>query len=221
MARDKAYAVWIGNHQSQRSGERLRRLNEGHGHAEKLFAETVWWPAFGNFDSLHPEYEVFDFKDGSRFLDFAYIQGVARICIEIDGFGPHRRDIDRRQFSDELTRQNHLVIDGWIVIRFSYDDVKEKPRHCQQLLLQLMGRLAGMQGKTGTDLTVMEKEAVRLVFRQNGVITPGELFRHLGLGRRKGMQLIENLLEKKWLIPATGSLRIRTYRLNGERRLPF
>jgi hypothetical protein len=144
-----------------------------------------------------------------------------RICIEIDGFGPHRRDIDRRQFSDELTRQNLLVVDGWIVIRFSYDDVKEKPRHCQQLLLQLMGRLAGEHRKSGADLTLMEKEAVRMAFRQNGAVTPGELFRHLGLGRRKGRQLIEGLLEKKWFFPASGSQRIRAYRLNGERQLTF
>lgn len=211
---------WIREHQKRRSGERLRRLNEGHAYAEKWFAETVWWPAFGSFDQLHPEYEVFDFKDGSRFLDFAYIQGGVRICIEIDGFGPHRRDIDRRQFSDELTRQNHLVVDGWIVIRFSYDDVKEKPRHCQQLLLQLMGRLVGDQRKTGADLTLLEKEAVRMAFRQNGV-TPVELFRHLGMGRRKGMQLIDGLLEKKWFIPASGSQRIRLYRLNGDRQLTF
>ncbi|MDF2720418.1 MAG: DNA-binding response regulator [Paenibacillus sp.] len=143
---------------------------------------------------MHPEYEVFDFKDGSRFLDFAFIQGKLRICMEVDGFGPHRRDIDRRQFSDELTRQNQLVVDGWIVLRFSYDDVKEKPRQCQQLLQQLMGRLLGDRHKTEGDLSVLEKEAVRYAFRRNGVVAPGELYRHLSLGRRRGEKLIAELI---------------------------
>jgi hypothetical protein len=61
---DIAYNDFIKKHKKQRRGERLRRLTEGHGHAEKLFMEQVWWPAFGHFDNLHPEYEINDFKDG-------------------------------------------------------------------------------------------------------------------------------------------------------------
>ncbi|WP_342773073.1 DUF559 domain-containing protein [Paenibacillus flagellatus] len=123
---EQAYQQWLLMHRKVRSGERKRRLDEGHGHAEKRFAETVWWPAFETFDHFHPKYEISDFKDGTRFLDFAYLRGTVRICVEIDGYGSHQRDIDRRKFSDERTRQNHLVIDGWKVIRFSYDDVRKR-----------------------------------------------------------------------------------------------
>lgn len=31
---------------------------EGHNHAERLFLEKVWWPAFENFLHLYPEYEI-------------------------------------------------------------------------------------------------------------------------------------------------------------------
>ena len=75
-----------------------------------------------------------DFKDGKRYLDFAYIRPGFRICIEIDGYGPHLKNSSRWQFSDSLERQNQLVIDGWTVLRFSYDQVKEKPRRCQQFV---------------------------------------------------------------------------------------
>ncbi|MEF3301947.1 DNA-binding response regulator [Paenibacillus sp. GYB003] len=216
---EQAYGEWIGKHAGRRRGERLRRFKEGHGHAEKLFAETVWWPAFGSFDKLHPEYEVFDFKDGSRFLDFAYIQGDLRVCVEIDGFGPHRRDADRKQFADELNRQNHLVIDGWLVIRFAYDDVKERPRQCQQTLQQLFGKRLGA-GAEPESLTVLEKEAIRTDARQNGIVRPGALFAHLGVGRKKGNKLIDSLICKKWLDPVPNKFRIRAYQLNDKRRLP-
>lgn len=45
-----------------RKGESLRRLQEGHTHAEQHMLRNVWWPAFGTFASLHPEYEVKDFR---------------------------------------------------------------------------------------------------------------------------------------------------------------
>jgi very-short-patch-repair endonuclease len=48
--------------------------------------------------------------------------------------------LSRQQFSDQLIRQNHLIIDGWKVLRFSLDDVKERPRMCEQLVQQFMGR---------------------------------------------------------------------------------
>ncbi|MGO4272348.1 hypothetical protein AB4Z22_21325 [Paenibacillus sp. TAF58] len=77
------------------SGESQRRLQDGHGHAEKLFLEQVWWPAVGRFDFLHAEYPISDFKDGDRYLDFAYIRGNHLVCIEIDGYKAHHKEINR------------------------------------------------------------------------------------------------------------------------------
>jgi hypothetical protein len=71
---EEEYEKFVHYHLKQRKGERMRRLKEGHGYAEKLFAERVWWPAFEKFRDLHPEYEVFDFKDGHRYLDYAFIR---------------------------------------------------------------------------------------------------------------------------------------------------
>lgn len=140
---DEVYDHFIHRHIQVRSGERVRRLQKGQGHAEKLFLEHVWWPAFGHFDHLHPEYEITDFKDGFRYLDFAYIRPGVQLAIEIEGYGPHLRDISREQFSDQCRRQNDLIIDGWKVLRYSYDDIREMPRFCQQKLHQFMGRWLG------------------------------------------------------------------------------
>ncbi|WP_261303298.1 hypothetical protein [Paenibacillus andongensis] len=73
MLFDASYEKFMHLQMKTRSGESLRRLQEGHGHAEKLFLEQVWWPAVGRFDFLHAEYQVSDFKDGDRYLDFAFI----------------------------------------------------------------------------------------------------------------------------------------------------
>jgi hypothetical protein len=159
----EAYHTFLREHARSRQGERFRRLTEGHGFAEKLFAEQVWWPAFGNFDDLHPEYEISDFRDGSRFLDFAWLRNTVRLAIEIDGFGPHSQKISRSQFSDQWMRQNHLIIDGWKVVRlFSYDDVKERPRMCEQLIQQFMGKWFGHKPVYHKRISSEEKEIIRL-----------------------------------------------------------
>lgn len=119
----RAHAEFIKFHSCRRRGERLRRLREGHGHAERRFLERVWWPTFGHLHFLHPEYEIADFHDGNRFLDFAFLRGRIRLAIEVDGYGAHVSKPSRRQFADQLDRQNHLILDGWALLRFSYDQV--------------------------------------------------------------------------------------------------
>src|SRR5690606_32929827 len=107
---------------------------------------------------LHPEYEVKDFFDGFRYLDFAYIRGSIRIAIEIDGYGTHLANISRRQFCDQWVRHMHLLNDNWIVIRIGYDDIAERPRLWIQLLQQMIGRLFGDEYGPGASLSAEERD---------------------------------------------------------------
>lgn len=211
------YQRFIDFHRRRRKGERLQRLKNGHGFAEKLFLENVWWPTFGHFEHLHPEYEINDYKDGYRYLDFAYLQGYFRMAIEIDGFGPHWRNITKWHFSDHCQRQNHLVIDGWNVIRLPYDDVNEHPRLCQQTIQQLMGRW--LSNTTSTNVaTVLEREVIRFVTRSMKPITPRDICGFLRVGPDYAQRLLHELTRKEWLQPASGNVRIRSYRLHPSRR---
>jgi hypothetical protein len=210
MRFEQVYETFLQYHLKVRMGERLRRLKEGHSHAEKLFLENVWWPSFGHLNHLHPEYEVNDFKDGKRYLDFAYIRPPFRACFEVDGFGPHSRDISRWQFGDNLIRQNHLVIDGWKVIRFAYDDIKDQPRRCQQVIQQLIGRWLGEQ-TLDLELHYVEKEIIRMAVRKGDLITPGEVGSHLRVSGRHARKLLSVLASKQLIRPASGTQRIRSY----------
>ncbi|MEQ4484399.1 hypothetical protein [Cohnella silvisoli] len=156
-----AYEAFLEKHRKARKGERLRRLIEGHGFLEKLILENVWWPAIGHFDHLHPEYEVSDFRDGTRFLDYAFLPGVVRLNIEGDGLETHARKISLAGFDDDRIRQNHLILDGWKVLRFTHNRVKERPRLCQQMLFAVHGN------------DLWQAECRRI-------------FRHSTLARRKG-----------------------------------
>jgi predicted DNA-binding protein (UPF0251 family) len=217
MVFDEAYDQFILYHLKHRKGEAKRRIKEGLGHAEKLFLEHVWWPAIGNFNQLYPEFEIQDFQDGFRYLDFAFIRESFRICFEIDGFGPHSRDANRKQFADHLLRQNHLIIDDWKVIRFAYDDVYERPRRCQQIIQQMMGHWFG-DTKPKVTLTSDEKEIIRLAKQKEKPITPSEVSIQLGVCRRTAQKLLHQLLTKQLFTAAgDGSKRIRSYRLRPTR----
>lgn len=216
MAFEQDYTVFLQQHMKLRSGEGLRRLKEGHKHGEKLFLEQVWWPAVGNLEHLIPEYEVKDFKDGTRYLDFAYIRGLYRICFEIDGYGPHCRDVSRWQFADNLLRQNHMVMDGWKIFRFSYDDIVEKPRRCQQLVQQMLGRWFSGEDVSPAALNMKEQAVLRLALYREQPLTPSDISRDLGVSLRTAWKLLQDLTSAKWLLPASGNVRIRSYRINSD-----
>ncbi|PYF07634.1 response regulator transcription factor [Ureibacillus chungkukjangi] len=220
MGFDEEYQGFLNAHLQARSGERLRRLQEGHNQAEMLFLKQVWWPIFFNFKYLHPEYEVDDFKDGKRYLDYAYIRPGIRICFEVDGYGPHLKSISRWQFSDNLERQNQLVIDGWTVIRFSYDQVKEQPRRCQQIVQQVIGQWLGDE-QNQTALSTVEKEVLRLAIRKGEAIYPKEVEKYLRLSDKTVRNILSRLVEKKMLLPASGIKRVRSYRLGVQIKHPI
>jgi very-short-patch-repair endonuclease len=211
----QAFEAWMEKHRRSSKGERKRRLLRTSNHAEKLFIKQVWWPAFGQFTGLNPEFEVRDYKDGWRYLDFAFITEGFRLCIEIDSYGTHWRDVNRYQFADHLMRQNHLVIDGWLVLRFSYDDILEKPRVCQQILQQLMGRWSVMRTTQYQSLSPAEQVIMRLAASLTKPITPLFAATELGLHRTTIMRHFQSLVKKGLLIPfRTDVKRICSYRIN-------
>src|SRR5690606_8619544 len=114
---EKQYEAWMAKQIEESSPLRRKKLLE-HGHAEKALLRDILWPVLRSFEYLHAEYEVSDFKDGVRFLDYAYLRPPRRVDIEADGRGTHGNFADQQKFSDDLMRQNHLVLDEWAVIRF-------------------------------------------------------------------------------------------------------
>lgn len=191
------HRTWSEEHLAKRRGERRRRLEEGgHGHAEREMLRTVWFPAFGHFQHLHPEYEVTDFHGGTRFIDLAYLRSPYRIVIEIDGYGPHQ-DASRRQFCDERVRSALLVNDGWIVIRIGYDDLKERPRLWQQILQQLIGKLYGHSDEQVQELYSQEREIVRLAGELGRPIRVADVKRFLRCGYLRARKHLDLLEEKK------------------------
>jgi hypothetical protein len=56
-------------------------------------------------------------------LDLAY--PALRIAIELDG-GVHMQPAT---FREDRRRQNAIVLDGWLILRFTWDDFRSRPDH--------------------------------------------------------------------------------------------
>ncbi|MEX1028694.1 MAG: DNA-binding response regulator [Paenibacillaceae bacterium] len=194
---------FIAAHMKSRKGESLRRLRTGHGFAEKLFLRNVWWPTIGHYDYLYPEYECSDFKDGSRYLDFAYIRPPFRINIEIDGYQSHAKNIDRWRFADNLIRQNHLMLDGWKVLRFAKDHIEDQPRLCQQIIQQMMGRWFA-ERQSQSNLTADERDILRIAARLGRPVTAKDIRSQLPLGENYTRKLLHQLTNNGILSSAGG-----------------
>ncbi len=211
---DHAHQRWMQEHIRAAKGERKRKLLEGLSFAENLFVRQ-WWEAFGNFDHLHPQYEVRDFKDGVRFIDFAYIHAGVRLCIEIDPFGTHApRNLSRWDYDDGLDRHNDLVLDEWRVLRFSLDQLKEKPRKCQQKLQQCLGKWGAVRDPSLPQHPI-DQAIVNLLRTTDNALSSSDIARILGWSNSTIARRLRQLLSLQYVTAdSEGQIRKTKYRFN-------
>ncbi|NGZ77742.1 DUF559 domain-containing protein [Saccharibacillus alkalitolerans] len=204
---ESAHRLFLDQHLNGRTGERRDRLQRGHREAEQLFCRNVWWPLRHNFDCLHPEYEVTDWRGLRYFCDFAWITPHVMLVIEIKGFGPHVQDMDRRKFCREMNRETFLTAMGFQVISFAYDDVAQHPELCVTLLRMVLGRYAALDPARSSSpkATIAEREIIRLACTLGRAIRPIDVVRHLGLDRRTATDLLQNLCKKQAFEEQTGA----------------
>lgn len=202
MEFESAHGEFIKRHLALRSGERKGRLKRGHQYGEKLLLENVWWPLFRSLDHLHPEYEVIDWNRRSQFLDLAFLPPYGRFGLECDGFQSHVKDMDREKFSYSLNRDTYLTANGWTMIHFSFDDVKERPELCRMLLQMVLGPYL-IRAEKESPLEPAEKEVLRLAWSLGRPIRPKDVTDRLKVNYRTARKWLQSLVAKGMLRPIT------------------
>jgi len=210
---EKAYEAWLGLLLEKETNLRVRsRIENGLEHATLEFLRSVWFPVVRNFNHLHPEWEVQDFHNGYRYLDLAFLPGNGvKGGIEIQGYGPHARDLDVRRFKDLCWRHCLLTLDDWTFLPIAYLSIKEEPKRCQQLVLSFMGKFVATD--TPSSFNWLEAECIRYARRLLRPFTPSELATHLGITDHHARRILHNLVIQQALHVASGKQRYRTYAL--------
>ncbi|MCI3922604.1 transcriptional regulator [Paenibacillus sp. TRM 82003] len=196
---------------TERNPRRIEKLKQGLGYGTMMFLKKIWFPVVGNFDHLYAEWEVRDFHGGYRYIDLAYLPGGAKGALEIQGFGPHARDLDVRRFKDLCRRHCLLALDGWIFLPIAFPSIQEEPKQTQQLILSFIGKFVSTDVCAG--LSSAEAETLRFARRLLRPFTPKELAEHLCVSARHARRLLHRLVELQLLHAVSGQDRVRTYRL--------
>lgn len=74
-------------------------------------------------------------------LEFA----EARLVVEVDGRAHHT---DRDRFQKDRTRQNRLVLAGWEVLRFTWEDLVDRPHDVASSVSTKLSELLGRAGRS-------------------------------------------------------------------------
>jgi hypothetical protein len=206
------HAKWLTYHLRRRRGERLRRLQKGYLAPERLLLEKVIFPVLGSLHDIHPEFEVNVPGEAPYFLDFALIRSALRVDFELDGYGPHQRDASRYTFSGDRRRDAWLRGDGWIVLRFSYDDVVENAALLQKLVRRLLVRYE--MRREGLD--IFEVEVLKFALsRRRQVIKVAELIPLMAIGRDRTRKLLREMASRGILrVMGDEPKRVHRYELN-------
>ncbi|GAE36723.1 helicase [Halalkalibacter akibai JCM 9157] len=209
MQFEKKYEEWLQKNLLEEKNHRRREiLEKGLGHGTVEFLRSIWFPTIGNLDHLYPEWEVRDLNNRYRYLDLAYIPNghVGKGCIEIQGYGPHARDLDVRRFKDLCWRHSLLALDGWTLLPIAYLSIIEEPKQCQQLILAFIGKFMSSTNSP-SHLSWLEAEVVRFASRILRPITPTEVSIHLKISARHTRRILHKLVESQILAVASGTER--------------
>ncbi|WP_213413694.1 FaeA/PapI family transcriptional regulator [Xylanibacillus composti] len=201
---EREWNRWMERHIQVRKGERKQRLLNELGHGEMKFLREIWFPVRRSLDRLHPEYEVKDHQGKPRFLDFAYVSEHVKVGFDVQGYGPHGRDVSRWRFADERKRTAFLLGMGWHLCPFAYDDLEGELDQCRFLLQLVMGRFLGTPSPLDKGVW-REKEVLRYFMNHPDPARAKDIADAFSVSAQTARRILLQLRNKQWIEPANAS----------------
>ncbi len=138
-----------------------------------------------------PQHSFTDEGGRARRIDFAILTAKSRIAVELDGYRYHAEGaVTREQFADGLQRQNDLILAGWTVLRFSWDQICGEPDRCRATLRRAVisdPELHPILARSAPKPHLIQEEALLAIERSRAA------------GRKAGLVVLPTGLGKTWL----------------------
>lgn len=213
MTFDQKWDKFLQSEIKAASGRRLERLKEDLVGEKKMF-EEVLWPVFQSFDGFSLEYEAKSISNVTIYVDAFY--HPLRFAFESEGFVSHAERITRDRFSFERGRIRSLANYDYKYIPFSWDELDKHADRCRRSVYELLGRYAGPDKRSMTELSIYEREVIRQALRVNRPFRMKDVCFWLGLSADACRGVLRGLMEKELVEPlGEGKQRINIYQLTG------
>lgn len=121
VARDLSARLGRGKRNAAGLRELMERATSGsRSEAEQRMAALLRRSGTGPWRANHPLYDA----DGRVVAEIDFAHVGLRIAIEVDGRAFHS---DRTSFERDRWRQNALTVGGWLVLRFTWEQITQRP----------------------------------------------------------------------------------------------
>lgn len=195
-----SYAIehekWLKSHLKKRKDSRLDALKRGHGFGNKLFAEKIWWCLFGHFKNLHPEYEVLDWRGFPFYADFMWTIGALRIIFEIQDYGSHVQNLERKGHRRELNRGLFMQSLQYTVVYISLDELKENPELVLSMIRTILSPYLGITDNKVSTFSKLEKNLMLYGARHNRILHPVDAALTLDITAKTVIKYMKCLVQK-------------------------
>ena len=163
--------------------ENESKMNE----IERRFVEDVFYPYAGEngLDYLCAQTPFEDSECRTRKLDFTVDTNRYRYVIEIDGYTYHAEGAQRvspEYFDDLIMKQNDLILNGYILIRFSYNQIRNQPDACINTLRR------SFKADAEINPYYVHTAEIQPTFPQQKSLDATDYYR--GVGLRKGVVIL-------------------------------
>lgn len=160
---------------------------------EQIFVEDIFFPYAGEngLDYLQAQTPFEDSKCRTRKLDFTVSTNRYNYVIEIDGYTYHAEGASRvtpEYFDDLLMKHNDLILNGYILVRFSYNQIRNHPDLCINTLRRTFKADAQINPyylhKNAFEPTYPQQKALEgCKFYRNAGATKGVVILPTGMGK--------------------------------------
>ncbi|MFU0824096.1 MAG: hypothetical protein ACFWTK_03400 [Clostridium sp.] len=149
---------------------------------ERTFVEDIFYIYAGKngLDYLDVQTPIEDSQFKKRKLDFTIKTNRYKYVIEIDGYTYHAEGAMRvspEYFDDLLVKQNDLILNGWILIRFSYNQIRTNPSFCIDTLRR------AFRGDPQINPYFLNKDNFEPTFPQQTALDNIEYYRNSGINK--------------------------------------
>jgi len=217
MSYEIEHEKWLKSHLTKRSGQRLEALKRGHGYGNQMFLKKLWWELYGNFDGLHPEYEMLDWRGYPFYADFMWSIGYVMFVFEIQDFSSHIQNMDRIGYRRELNRGMFMQSLQYNLVFIPLDEIKDNTKLVQSLLQNILSPYITVLSRKTSIYSKIEKDLMQYAIQNNRIIQPHCAANRLELDSRTIIKTLKQLVYKKKFraIPSGTSGRINKYEYIG------